>query len=116
MSEQDKSAGATPGPWLLIRQCGKDGSAIATQEPAPETMLEPNYWTVASVNTQRDEWRANARLIAAAPDLLEALKECVVALAHAQDSLAIRINPPTLENARAAIKNATEGKQEAIAS
>lgn len=33
------------------------------------------HWNVASVNKRRDEWEAKRRLIAAAPDLLEALQE-----------------------------------------
>jgi len=38
-------------------------------------MLLANLWAVAFVSRQRDEWMANARLIAAAPDLLDALDE-----------------------------------------
>ena len=49
----------------------------------------------------------DARLIAAAPDLLEALKDAAEALEHLQNKLAIRVNPPTLEKARAAIAKAT---------
>ena len=35
---------------------------------------EPMFWNVASANGRRDEVDANVRLIAAAPDLLEALR------------------------------------------
>jgi hypothetical protein len=62
----------TPGPWVPTDTGGYD---IATIEPKPETMEVTNFWTVASVNRLREEWRANARLIAASPDLLEALQE-----------------------------------------
>lgn len=72
MSESNKF---TPGPWVIIPG-GDEWSQgrIATIEPAPETMLEINYWTVAEVNNRRHESAANALLIAAAPDLLEALE------------------------------------------
>lgn len=72
MSESNKF---TPGPWVIIPG-GDEWSQgrIATIEPALETMLEINYWTVAEVNNRRHESEANALLIAAAPDLLEALE------------------------------------------
>ena len=54
-----------------------------------------------------EEAEANARLFAASKKMLEALKDTVVALAHVQDTLHVRVNPPTLENARAAIAAAT---------
>ena len=65
----------TAGPWVIIPG-GDEWSQgrIATIEPKPETMIETNYWTVAEVNNRRDEREANALLISAAPDLLEALE------------------------------------------
>lgn len=42
------------------------------------------------------------------PELLEALKNCVEALAHIE-SMGMKVNPPTLDSARAAIKKATGG-------
>jgi hypothetical protein len=73
----------TAGPWVLIRSGMRDNSAVATLEPAPETMVEPNYWNVAQVNTLRDEWEANARLIASAPvmyDQIRRLREALEAV------------------------------------
>lgn len=80
MSESKKF---TPGPWVIIPG-GDEWSQgrIATIEPAPEEMTEINYWTVAEVNNRRHESAANALLIAAAPDLLEALEKALDALAH----------------------------------
>lgn len=77
MSESKKF---TPGPWVIIPG-GDEWSQgrIATIEPAPETMTEVNYWTVAEVNNRRHESAANALLIAAAPDLLEALENLLKA-------------------------------------
>lgn len=68
----------TPGPWVIIPG-GDEWSQgrIATIEPAPETMIEINYWTIAEVNNRRHESSANASLIASAPDLLEALDALV---------------------------------------
>jgi Xaa-Pro aminopeptidase len=67
------NAAHTPGPWVQISINEHGGACVATVEPAPETMEAPNYWAVANANPLRAEWAANARLIAAAPDMLEAL-------------------------------------------
>ncbi|KRC97725.1 hypothetical protein ASE33_04090 [Pseudomonas sp. Root9] len=48
-------------------------------------MVETNYWTVAEVNYRRDEHLANAKLIAAAPDLLAELEETHAALCFTAD-------------------------------
>jgi len=51
----------TPGPWDL--DIGKHGAAIS------------NGGTIADINDTMTAWRADARLIAAAPDLLETLEK-----------------------------------------
>lgn len=61
------SAGYTPGPW----HTGADGRIV----------YNAAGWAVCNAVTfhqrhQGDEDRANARLIAAAPELLEELEEC----------------------------------------
>lgn len=63
----------TPGPWLYIR-LDEWSHSVATQHgELPDG--SPNLWTVATVNKNREpEHEANARLIAAAPDLLGALQ------------------------------------------
>lgn len=56
-----KNVKHTPGPWTVgynDNQC-----------------VYSDYRQVASVQCNQKEWEANARLIAAAPELLEALKE-----------------------------------------
>jgi hypothetical protein len=63
----------TPGPWL-IQQGDEWTDGIVTLHGHNEDGT-PIYWTVASYNRQRDEAKANARLIAAAPELLAALKD-----------------------------------------
>lgn len=71
----------TPGPWTFSRwdQFGEARFYVAQAEGAPYT---PNYSDVATLiaETVSSEYvsiqEANARLIAAAPDLLEALQKC----------------------------------------
>src|SRR5579863_8321699 len=61
----------TPGPWSVIR-C----YSVRMIHHDPETAHESTM--LARVETRRnaDEAEANARLIASAPDLLEALQAC----------------------------------------
>lgn len=61
----------TPGPWI-IRQGDEWTSSIVTNDGV-NALGEPMYWEVASYNLRRAECRANAHLIAAAPELLAAL-------------------------------------------
>lgn len=49
---------------------------------------------------------ADMKLIEAAPDMYEALKDCIEALEHVE-SIGLRVNPPTLANAKAALAKAT---------
>ncbi|BAR92359.1 hypothetical protein [Pseudomonas phage PS-1] len=80
--------GFTPGPWTYSRwdQRGTTSFYIAQADGAPYT---PNYSDVATLisDTCSGEMvsiqEANARLIAAAPDLLEAL-ECLLEMGHAK--------------------------------
>jgi protein required for attachment to host cells len=60
------SAQHTPGPWTV----------------EDESILDSRGWSVASVNTNIFECGANSRLIAAAPDMLGALREAQKMLAH----------------------------------
>lgn len=62
----------TPGPWVYRRGDEWSLSVVTHHGELPDG--NPNAWTVASLNTRRDEADANARLIAAAPQLLEALR------------------------------------------
>jgi hypothetical protein len=62
----------TPGPWRISRH--PDGEV---DSPAQFTRIygpQPSRW-VADVGYYEAEWKANAHLIAAAPDLLASLKE-----------------------------------------
>lgn len=103
----------TPGPWLIIPGGDEWSSGrIATIEPKPETMAETNYWMVAEVNYRREEHKANANLIAAAPDLLEALRCCemrLTAMVGMSDLCANEIQA-SIDVARAAIAKALTGE------
>lgn len=61
----------TPGPWL-VRQPG--GTVVITPSGDGRTFSEVARTVSGSLNSER---HANARLIAAAPDLLEALTEAL---------------------------------------
>lgn len=90
----------TPGPWKYSRwdQWGDARFYISQQEGAPYT---PNYSDVATLIAETPSGElvriqeANARLISAAPDLLDA---CKAALSDDQ---------PYIEKCRAAIAKAT---------
>ena len=92
----------TPGPW--VAKAGLSNWDITT--PYGQTSL-----IIARINTHRVEQAHNARLIAAAPELLEALK----ALMGHDDKMQVAIggNPryvdAFMERARAAIAKAEGG-------
>jgi methionine synthase II (cobalamin-independent) len=97
----------TPGPWTYSRSAVQYGDwrfYVAQAEGAPYT---PHYSDVATLiaETVNDERRsiqeANARLIAAAPDLLEALKRLMGGTTTLQDA------QEAAQQARAAIAKAT---------
>jgi hypothetical protein len=96
----------TPGPWLYIT--GDEWSHSVVTEEGELPSGDMGYWTVASINKNREpQHKANARLIAAAPELLEALRTL---------KMAIVAGPPEydsadwIEMADAAIAKATGGK------
>jgi len=65
----------TPGPWHLSRS----GQYVRKNDTA-----DWPAWNVAEINTATEAWEANARLIAAAPDLLAA---CAALAALTRDLL-----------------------------
>lgn len=87
----------TPGPWRA-NSSWIEGPQMALRVAAVD-------WPVrGSAPKSKDEAKANARLIAAAPEMLEALKACadkLASLGWSQEEIA----------ARAAIAKATGGEQ-----
>ena len=88
----------TAGPWELCNK-GDYGDFDGNSR-----VILGDDRRLAVVHVSDDETDANARLIAAAPDLLEACKDALDALYHAEDTM-----EPLRESLRAAISKA-EGR------
>ena len=63
----------TPGPWKFEELTAQDGDGYILTEG--DEVVIVHHGGAYSKGLQRDEVLANARLIAAAPDLLEALED-----------------------------------------
>lgn len=77
MSQPDKPAAHTPGPWLIAGDDepmpGVPAIEIST-ETGPDWKLVAYVMCDGETNRLADVDRANARLIAVAPELIEALR------------------------------------------
>lgn len=69
----------TPGPWIAIESSDKREDGYIREETKTEDGRQVAVAQVARAARPFSEYRANARLIAAAPDLLSALREMVIA-------------------------------------
>lgn len=103
-----KTAGYTPGPWKIS---AKDLREVVNAAGLPVTFC-PQHYTSAAATLEEAE--ANARLIAAAPELLEILEQCITepgaaCFAHDRKDYMIRRLNAISEMARAAIANAKGG-------
>ena len=96
----------TPGPWLIQQGGDEWVDGIVTLHGHNEDGT-PMYWTVASYNRRRDEAEANARLITAAPEMLEALEQ-IAHRAH-KHAVCTQVQYSLGDIARAAIAKATGG-------
>ena len=95
---------ATPGPWIAVANRGNN---------AVSDVVDRDGYTIAHCrNVSVGCWEANARLIAAAPDLLAALKH-LLAFVEAHTEAGEVIPPYTVEHvrARAAIAKAEGGAE-----
>ena len=103
----------TPAPWVLkIRPAEHDDNVTVAEIEQPRSVKYRGAVTRMQsaehiYGIGRDELIANARLIAAAPDMLEALKRCENYIANTESAIGIAL--PCGETARAAITKATEG-------
>lgn len=108
----------TPGPWKLSHQLGEGFSVVREVAPicgrliplAMANIITGTQWA----DIGGDEARANARLIAAAPDLLAACKALLESSEDQLDQSATvdgLANCNRMANARAAIAKAERGDQ-----
>ena len=88
----------TPGPWKI-------GMSLSGK---PTIYTEVDFKSVAWVDHDRSESDANAKLIAAAPELLEALDELRTAIIDCVDSEWWGRHKEAVAKAYEAIKKATE--------
>ena len=103
----------TPGPWYDWLPHGCDGGCrtIRTEEGRARGSYHGAEIAYTCGLADDDEDKANARLIAAAPDLLEALKAITKVEMPERDNSAWREVVQTIKNiARDAIKSA-EGRE-----
>jgi hypothetical protein len=91
----------TPGPWDYSAKL-----SASENHRGFRIWEHGDSWVLADVMPMDEDGKqgeANARLIAAAPELLEALKTCLLIVEH----LAAESAPTTIAEARAAIAKAT---------
>ena len=102
----------TKGPWEAVMHDDPRGqpvpyyrALICTVEHSPD-----RYLAVVQMNGQhvsREQWQSNARLIAAAPDLLAELKDAVVFMEAVKAQSGDSGVGLLIKSARAALKKAT---------
>ena len=97
-----QTAQHTPGPWTMNRHPGHPhGLAIITKD------IAPGAWLAEVVAYTNGTHYANARLIAAAPDLLAALADLLAEFnQHVPEDCACPKARSAADNARAAIAKA----------
>ncbi len=97
----------TPGPWLTTESTEHWGRVNVTVQAAFTANEIATAWQGTT-----DVNRANARLIAAAPDLLEALNQVMSWIDNWSPEFAYEEEwPADRDKARAAIAKATGGEQ-----
>ena len=92
----------TPGPWTIFSARAN----VALGSPVESEIRSADRHVVARLGVIRDWQQGDAALIAAAPELLDALRE--LANAHSYDS-PIKLRKAAYLQARAAIAKATGG-------
>ena len=91
----------TPGPWQAVKWDDNADDVVGWSVVDSEGAMLPESEMTGDI----EEAEANARLIAAAPDLLEALKICIEVLEDSGNY------PWTLEDVKEAVAKATGEQQ-----
>jgi len=94
------SAKFTPGPWAVYP--GTDGNEICAVDHSPGLPIRQ----VICGPRRGENWIANAHLIAAAPDMYEALQDLIALAEHAMREAGDYDINGELEDARAALAKA----------
>ena len=99
----------TPGPWEIVKDRDSTQSYVTYRIGRAAISTEKGVTcSNSSALMSVEEAEANARLIAAAPDLLEALQDCLALMVNGPDGCAD--DPIRIETvARAAIAKAEGG-------
>ena len=97
----------TKGPWAVVEH--PHAICVRTESPSKTKYGASRYAAIGGFDrndrAQLEEARANARLIAAAPELLEALTDCVEHMHWTQPQ-----GEAALKKAKAAIAKATRSE------
>ena len=96
----------TPGPWTMHPRFD-DGAEVRAIAPVAWCSVATTVGSSGNQSIDAAEARANARLIAAAPDLLRALEEAIRDHDDFEDG---RLSGNTVATMYAAIAKATRGK------
>lgn len=81
-------SGHTPGPWTS--ELTRAGSSLVIQDHEGSIIAEVCQWKASPDQSAKDEPPLNAKLIAAAPDLLEALELVTNIYAAMRESLSVK--------------------------
>lgn len=92
----------TPGPWHLVCICGDGVTTISTVNPEGRSDKEVDEGSVLSCSEWISVSEQDARLMAAAPELLEALRDAMECL-EMENPLAYKMQ---ISKAKAAISKA----------
>lgn len=116
--EKSSEARHTPGPWRLeteSRDAQRGSDLLVTDAEGGYSIADCDTAFPGSGGMHPDEYaraQANARLIAAAPDLLEALRSLVTHIDRMNaKGIATATGDAQLAECRAAIAKATEGSR-----
>ncbi len=94
----------TPGPWILADENNQCCSVLLGEKHNLTCSLDRQDGNTGECVIERDEMLANARLIAAAPELLEALRDL---LHYSDDVSSPLLYSNAVDRANAAIVQAT---------